>query len=234
MSFTIRPDQLAQCSGIFSTCFHPTLGIINPLAQPSWTPKDAWEIISSLHAAAASLQVAMKKTLETLDLSGSINSTVDSLEEILPRQKGRIPRKVEDLILWTVYLILVSYVLMQSVLLLSKWLCCCCFRRREDPAAAESSQKSSMKRPPFLPSSDSFLPPLRPRPNDEMRPARKKTPECCIFNFCSWQHGQAPLPSVKPSLKRGKGMTFVELLDVKRVRSIFGQMQLHKFSVSPR
>lgn len=189
MSFTIRLDQLAQCNCICSTRFPSNNGDHQyssiPIAELSLTTKDVWEIISSLDAAAASLQLAMKKALETVDLSGSINSTVDSLEEILPRQKGRIPRKVEDLILWTVYLILVSYILMQSVLLLSKWLCCCCFRRREDPAAAESSQKSSMKRPPFLPSSDSFLPPLRPRPSDEMRPARKKTPECCIFNFCS-------------------------------------------------
>eukprot|EP00438_Fugacium_kawagutii_P025803 Skav200481 [mRNA] locus=scaffold450:47462:101178:+ [translate_table: standard] len=118
----------------------------------------------------------------TADLGGSINSTVDSLEQILPRQKGRLPRKVEDLVLWVAYLILVSYVLMQILWILSKWLCCCCWRRKEQVAA--EAQKSSVKRPPFLPSSDSFLPPLRPRPHDEIRP-RKRTPECCIFNFCS-------------------------------------------------
>ena len=143
--------------------------------------QDVGEILSSLNAAADSLQLALSKATEAVDIAGSINSTVDSVEEILPRQKGRIPRKLEDLILWTGYLILVSYILMQAVLLLCKCLCC---QRKSSRNPAEQV-KSSLKRPQFLPSSESFLPPLRPR-HDEMRP-RKKTPECCIFNFCSWQ-----------------------------------------------
>ena len=146
------------------------------------TLKDVTEITSSMNAAFGSLHMAISKVAGAVDMAGSLNSTVDSLEEILPRQKGRIPRKPEDLVLWIGYLIFVSYVLMQLVLRLSKWLCCHS-RRRKEPKQ-EFSEKASLKRPPFLPSSDSFLPPLRPHPHDETRP-RKKTPECCIFNFCS-------------------------------------------------
>ena len=84
---------------------------------------------------------------------------------------------LKDFFLSAFYLLLIFHLLSTLLLLLLKWLCPCRAQPEQRPPV--------LKRPPFLPASDSYLPPLRPHPN-EHRPQRKRTPECCIFsNFCS-------------------------------------------------
>ncbi|OLQ08753.1 hypothetical protein AK812_SmicGene7719 [Symbiodinium microadriaticum] len=120
---------------------------------------------------------------EMLDVcSRYTDLAAEALESALPRQRGMIPRSPGSFLLWASYILAVVYVLVRVAFLagsLLAYLCCCgCCRR--DPEVDEPKRP---QRPTWLPPSESFLPPLRPDPNDvDTRPVRQRhIPECCMF-----------------------------------------------------